>query len=326
MVSSSSSPSMDPMQQIKSKDEEQRKDKKWSPNSWRDFEPKQMPVYSDLNRLKSVTDELSKSPPLVLPSEVQRLQSQLSKACAGEAFLLMGGDCAESFKEFSVNKVRDTYRVLMQMALVMTYGSGLPVVKVGRMAGQFAKPRSEPNEEKDGLSLPSYRGDIVNEELFTPEARENNPFKMVQAYRQSAQTMNLLRAFTTGGYADIKFLHSYNLEFASKNTEEGSQYRKLCSKIEESIRFMQTLNVAGPKSPIATTTSFFTAHECLLLEYEQAFTRKDPELGKWYDQSAHMLWVGECTPEELVQIVKTMNPDNIPGKLTVVVRMGADNI
>ena len=323
----------------------------WTPNSWRKKVAKQMPVYDDEAELKRSTDTIAGSAPLVFAGEVRTLHEQLARATQGQGFLLMGGDCAESFKEFNVDHVRDTFRVILQMALVMTFGSAMPVIKVGRMAGQFAKPRSEPNEEKDGLSLPSYRGDIINSEEFEANARRNNPEKMVQAYHQSAQTLNILRAFSTGGYADISRLHAWNLDFVD-NTEEASRYRKFASKVDESLRFMKAIGV-DTGSPQFTQVDFFTAHECLLLEYEEALTRQDSTTGKWYDCSAHMLWVGErtrdldgahleftrgignplgvkisdkCTPEELIRIINTMNPQNIPGRLTIVVRMGAEKL
>jgi len=237
------------------------------------------------------------------------------------------------------------------MALVMTFGSAMPVVKIGRMAGQFAKPRSEPSETIDGVTLPSYRGDNVNREEFTPEARRNDPNLMVKAYYQSAQTLNILRAFSTGGFADIARLHAWNLDFV-EDTEEGSRYRKLASKVDESLRFMKAIGI-DTSSPAFTSVDFYTAHECLLLPYEQALTRQDSTTGKWYDCSSHMLWVGErtrdldgahleftrgignplgvkisdkCTPEELLRIIDTMNPQNVPGKLSIIVRMGAEKL
>mmetsp|Transcript_2798 Transcript_2798/g.4379 ORF Transcript_2798/g.4379 Transcript_2798/m.4379 type:complete len:502 (-) Transcript_2798:155-1660(-) len=323
----------------------------WSPQSWRKKVAKQMPVYDDIAELESATDTIASSAPLVFAGEVRTLHEQLARATQGQGFLLMGGDCAESFKEFNVDHVRDTFRVILQMALVMTFGSAMPVIKVGRMAGQFAKPRSEPDEVRDGVALPSYRGDIINSEPFDEQSRRNDPSKMVKAYHQSAQTLNILRAFSTGGYADISRLHAWNLDFV-ESTEEGSRYRKFASKVDESLRFMKAIGV-DTGSPEFTQVDFFTAHECLLLEYEQALTRKDSTSGKWYDCSAHMLWVGErtrdldgahleftrgihnplgvkisdkCTPEELIRIIDTMNPKNIPGRLTIVVRMGAEKL
>jgi len=323
----------------------------WGPDSWRRKEARQMPVYEDQNEVDAAVERLEKCSPLVFAGEVRSLSEQLARACHGQGFLLMGGDCAESFEEFNVDHVRDTFRVMLQMSLVLTFGGAMPIIKVGRMAGQFAKPRSEPDEVRDGVSLPSYRGDIVNSEDFTPEARRNNPNNMVEAYHQSAQTLNILRAFATGGYADISRLHAWNLEFI-ESTEEGSRYRKFATKVDESLRFMKAIGI-DTSTDSFTKTDFFTAHECLLLPYEEALTRKDSTTGKWYDCSAHMLWVGErtrelngahleftrgignplgvkisdkCTPEELIRICSTMNPDNTPGKITIIVRMGAEKL
>jgi 3-deoxy-7-phosphoheptulonate synthase len=311
----------------------------------------QMPVYEDQNELNDAVETLQRCAPLVFAGEVRLLHEQLARACHGQGFVLMGGDCAESFNEFNVNHVRDTFRVILQMALVLTFGSAMPVIKIGRMAGQFAKPRSEPDEVREGVALPSYRGDIINSDIFTPEGRRNNPFRMVDAYNQSAQTLNILRAFSTGGYADISRLHAWNLDFV-ESTNEGSRYRKFASKVDESLRFMKAIGI-DTSNDAFTKTNFFTAHECLLLPYEQALTRKDSTTGKWYDCSAHMLWVGErtreldgahleftrgvgnplgvkisdkCTPEELIRIIDTMNPNNIPGKLSIIVRMGAEKL
>jgi len=323
----------------------------WSPESWTNAVAKQMPIYEDQEELDGAVKELEKVAPLVFAGEVRSLHEKLARVSQGQGFVLMGGDCAESFKEFHVNHIRDTFRVIMQMSLVMTFGSAMPVVKIGRMAGQFAKPRSEPNEVIDGVSLPSYRGDNVNREEFTPEARRNDPNLMVKAYYQSAQTLNILRAFSTGGFADISRLHAWNLDFV-EDTAEGSRYRKLASKVDESLRFMKAIGI-DTSSPEFTSVDFYTAHECLLLPYEQALTRQDSTTGKWYDCSSHMLWVGErtrdldgahleftrgignplgvkvsdkCTPDELIRIINTMNPQNIPGKLSIIVRMGAEKL
>ncbi|KAL3805521.1 hypothetical protein ACHAWO_000659 [Cyclotella atomus] len=323
----------------------------WSPSSWKNRVAKQMPVYEDEAELNAAVAQLDRVAPLVFAGEVRSLHEKLARVSQGQGFVLMGGDCAESFKEFHVNHIRDTFRVIMQMALVMTFGSSMPVVKIGRMAGQFAKPRSEPNEVIDGVSLPSYRGDNVNGEEFTPEARRNDPQRMVDAYYQSAQTLNILRAFSTGGFADISRLHAWNLDFV-EGTEEGSRYRLFAAKVDESLRFMKAIGIDTSK-PDFTSVDFYTAHECLLLPYEQALTRQDSLTGKWYDCSSHMLWVGErtrdldgahleftrgignplgvkisdkCTPEELIRIIETMNPQNIPGKLSIIVRMGAEKL
>jgi len=330
---------------------ETSEDEAWSPTSWTKKVVSQPPKYEDAKEYDAAIEKLEKCSPLVFAGEVRTLHEQLARACSGQGFLLMGGDCAEAFNEFNVDHVRDSFRVLLQMSLVLTFGSAMPIIKVGRMAGQFAKPRSEPDEEIDGVTLPSYRGDIINGEEFTPEARRHNPDNMVKAYHQSAQTLNILRAFSTGGYADISRLHAWNLDFVEQ-TGEGSRYRTFATKVDESLRFMKAIGV-DTGSPAFTKTDFFTAHECLLLPYEQALTRLDSTTGRWYDCSAHMLWVGErtreldgahlefcrgvnnplgvkvsdkCTPDELINIIETMNPSNIPGRLTIVVRMGAEKL
>lgn len=323
----------------------------WSPTSWKEKTCAQPPNYRNEEEYDDAIDKLEKCSPLVFAGEVRSLHEQLARACSGQGFLLMGGDCAEAFNEFNVDHVRDSFRVLLQMALVLTFGSAMPIIKVGRMAGQFAKPRSEPDETRDGVTLPSYRGDIINKEEFTEEARRHNPYNMVEAYQQSAQTLNILRAFSTGGYADISRLHAWNLDFVEQ-TDEGSRYRTFATKVDESLRFIKAIGV-DTGNPSFTKTDFFTAHECLLLPYEQALTRKDSTTGRWYDCSAHMLWVGErtrqldgahlefcrginnplgvkisdkCTPDELITILDTMNPSNIPGRVTIVVRMGAEKL
>eukprot|EP00980_Cylindrotheca_fusiformis_P016944 scaffold5157_cov100-Cylindrotheca_fusiformis.AAC.16 len=323
----------------------------WSPTSWQSKAVSQAPNYEDEKELNDVIEKLENFSPLVFAGEVRTLHEQLARACSGQGFVLMGGDCAEAFGEFNVDHVRDSFRVILQMALVLTFGSAMPVIKIGRMAGQFAKPRSEPDEVRDGVALPSYRGDIINSEEFTPESRRHNPYNMVEAYHQSAQTLNILRAFSTGGYADISRLHAWNLDFVEQ-TDEGSRYRKFATKVDESLRFMKAIGV-DTAAPAFTKTDFYTAHECLLLPYEQALTRMDSTTGRWYDCSAHMLWVGErtreldgghleftrgignplgvkvsdkCTPDELIEIIETMNPQNIPGRLSIVVRMGADKL
>ncbi|CAB9509287.1 deoxyheptonate aldolase 1, chloroplastic [Seminavis robusta] len=322
----------------------------WSPSSWQNFKVAQPPNFPE-DELEDTVKKIGNFSPLVFAGEVRSLHESLAKACQGQGFLIMGGDCAEAFDEFNVDHVRDTFRVILQMSLVLTFGAAMPIIKVGRMAGQFAKPRSEPDEVKDGVTLPSYRGDIINREDFTDEARRHNPQNMVEAYHQSAQTLNILRAFSTGGYADISRLHAWNLDFVEQ-TDEGSRYRKFATKVDESLRFMKAIGV-DTAAPAFTKTDFYTAHECLLLPYEQALTREDSTTGRWYDCSAHMLWVGErtrqldgahlefvrgignpigvkisdkCSPEELIRIIDTMNPQNIPGRLTIVVRMGAEKL
>mmetsp|Transcript_3326 Transcript_3326/g.6106 ORF Transcript_3326/g.6106 Transcript_3326/m.6106 type:complete len:520 (-) Transcript_3326:291-1850(-) len=330
--------------------------REWAPGSWRNFRCEQLPEYPDPVAEKEAELKLAKSAPLVFAGEMRQLQARLAEAQQGNGFLLMGGDCAESFDEFSTDHIRDTMRVILQMALTITYGSGMPVIKIGRMAGQFAKPRSSPVETKtmaDGteLSLPSYKGDNVNSPAFTLEARTPNPDLMVKAYHQCAQTLNILRAFTKGGYADMNRLHAWNLDFV-ESTEEGSKYRELASKVDEALRFMKAIGV-DTSSDSFSKTEFYTAHECLLLGYEEALTRQDSTTGQWYDCSAHMLWVGErtrqldcghlefvrgihnpigvkisdkCGDDELVELLEAVNPGNLPGRVTLVVRMGATKV
>lgn len=324
----------------------------WSPSSWRSKPSKQIPKYDNEEELAKAEEELSKSAPLTFAGEIRTLSDQLAQAAMGEAFVLFGGDCAESFSEFSTNHIRDTFRVILQMALVLTYGGGKPVVKIGRMAGQFAKPRSEPTETMDGVTLPSYQGDNINQETpFTPEARRADPQRMIQAYHQCTQTLNILRAFSSGGYSDLSRLHAWTLDFVEQ-TPVGSRYRNMATKVEESLRFMKAVGV-DLNAPSFQTTKFFTAHECLLLPYEEAMTRVDSTTGKWYDTSAHLLWVGERTrqpgyahfefvrgvqnplgvkisdkasPEDVMEILDTFNPQNIPGRVTLITRMTAQGI
>jgi 3-deoxy-7-phosphoheptulonate synthase len=310
-----------------------------------------MPVYEDQEELNKVLATMKKFSPLVFAGEIRDLSKQLADATQGNAFLLMGGDCAESFDEFTTDHVRDTFRVILQMSLILTFGSAMPVIKVGRMAGQFAKPRSEATETKNGVTLPSYRGDIINSEEFTEEARRNRPENMIKAYQQSVQTLNILRAFASGGYADIARLHTWNLDFCDA-TAAAQEYKEMATEVDKSLRFMSAIGIDTDR-PEFTGTKFFTAHECLLLPYEEALTREDSITGKQYALSAHMLWVGErtrqmdgahleflrgvgnplgvkisdkCTPEQLIEICDKMNPMNIPGRLTVIVRMGAEKL
>jgi len=323
----------------------------WSPSSWRNFDIHQAVEYPDEKAVEEAERELSGYAPLVFAGEVRTLQESLAKATLGDGFVLMGGDCAESFDEFSVNNVRDTFRVILQMALTMTYGGGQPIVKIGRMAGQFAKPRSSTTETRDGITLPAYRGDNVNGEEFSVQARTPDPQHMIKAYHQCAQTLNILRAFAVGGYADMSRLHAWNLDFMER-TKEGSMYRSLAWKIDESLRFMRAIGI-DTTTPELTQTAFYTAHECLLLPYEQALTRQDSTTGRWYDCSAHLLWVGErtrqpgcahfefvrgisnplgvkisdkATPQDVLHILETLNPNNIPGRIMLITRMGADKI
>jgi len=327
-------------------------DGEWSPSSWRTKESKQIPVYPDQEALEEAEKKLSKSAPLVFAGEVRTLSDQLALASQGKAFVLFGGDCAESFDEFSVDHVRDTFRIILQMSLILTHGGAKPVVKIGRMAGQFAKPRSSPTETIDGVTLPSYQGDNINREYpFTAEARQADPKRMIEAYDQCAQTLNILRAFSSGGYANLSRLHAWTLDFVEA-TPTGSKYRKLASVVEESLRFMNAIGV-DLDSPAMQKVDFYTAHECLLLQYEEAMTRIDSTSGNYYDTSAHLLWVGERTrqpgfahfefvrglenplgvkisdkasPEDVLEILDTFNPENIPGRVTLITRMTASGI
>lgn len=323
----------------------------WNPDSWRSKKTLQLPRYSNPQELDSVIKLLDSYPPLVFAGESRRLEQRLGEAAMGNAFLLQGGDCAESFKEFNANNIRDTFRVLLQMAVVLMFGGQVPVVKVGRMAGQFAKPRSSDFEEVDGVKLPSYRGDNINGDTFNEKDREPDPQRMVRAYCQAAATLNLLRAFATGGYAAMQRVSKWNLDFTS-HSEQGERYLELAHRIDEALGFMAACGLTVDH-PIMNTTEFWTSHECLLLPFEQALTRQDSTSGLWYDCSAHMLWIGERTrqldgshvefmrgvanplgvkvsdkmdPAELVKICEILNPNNKPGRLTIIVRMGAENL
>jgi 3-deoxy-7-phosphoheptulonate synthase len=324
----------------------------WTPDSWRSKTAKQMPTYLDTAKLTEVETRLAKLPPLVFAGEARKLKKKLAKVAAGEAFLFMGGDCAESFAEFSANNIRDTFRMILQMAVVLTFGGGIPVVKVGRMAGQFAKPRSDDSETRNGVTLPSYRGDIINGIEFTPEARRNDPERMIQVYNQSASTLNLLRAFVQGGYADLHRVHQWNLDFVGSSLQ-GERYRGLAERISETLGFMEACNITAETSTQIRETEFYTSHEALLLPYEQALTRVDSTTGDWYDVSAHMLWVGERTrqpdgahieflrgvnnplglkcsaamsPGDLLKLIELLNPANEPGRLTLIARMGSEKV
>jgi len=324
----------------------------WTPNSWRTKPAEQMPDYLDATKLAEVETRLAKLPPLVFAGEARKLKKKLAKVAAGEAFLFQGGDCAESFAEFSANNIRDTFRMMLQMAVVLTFGGGIPVVKVGRMAGQFAKPRSDGNETRQGVTLPSYRGDIVNGLEFTAEARRCDPERMIQVYNQSASTLNLLRAFVQGGYADLHRVHQWNLGFVERSLQ-GARYQDLASRIDETLGFMAACNITAETASQIRETEFYTSHEALLLPYEQAMTRIDSTTDDWYDVSAHMLWIGErtrqpngahveflrgvknpiglkCGPkmtaDDLLRLIDILNPDNEPGRLTLIARMGDEKI
>ena len=324
----------------------------WNPSSWRDFPIKQQPTYADADHLKRVTQKLSELPPLVFAGEVRSLKQQFADVTEGKAFLLQGGDCAESFSEFRADNIRDTFKAMMQMAVVMTFAGSSPVVKIGRMGGQFAKPRSSDFEILGDVKLPSYRGDIINAVEFTEEARIPDPDRMIQAYNQSASTMNLLRAFANGGLADLNEVNAWNLEFV-KDSPLKEKYEEMANRIHESLSFMEACGVSSKTYRTLRETDFYTSHEALLLEYEEAFTRQDSLTGDWYDTSAHMLWIGDRTrgldeahiefmrgiknpigvkagptmqPDELIKLIDAVNPDNELGRLNVIVRMGADKV
>jgi len=324
----------------------------WTPSSWREKPIVQQPIYPDMDALKRVEEKLSSYPPLVFAGEARNLKKQLGDVANGKAFLLQGGDCAESFSEFDANNIRDTFKVMMQMAVVMTFAGGLPVVKVGRMGGQFAKPRSSDTETIGGVTLPSYRGDIINSVEFTEEARVPDPQRMIEAYHQSTATLNLLRAFATGGLADLHEVHRWNLDFTHQS-EISSKYEDLAEQISRSLEFMEACGVTSTTYRTLRETDFYTSHEALLLPYEEAFTRQDSLTGEWYDVSAHMLWIGDrtrqvdgahveflrgvhnpigvkCGPsmetDDLIRLIDVLNPENEAGRLNLIVRMGADKV
>lgn len=324
----------------------------WSPDSWKKRPVVQVPSYPDQKALEAAEKELASYPPLVFAGEARNLKSQLGEVAEGRAFLLQGGDCAESFREFHPNNIRDTFRVLLQMAVVLTFAASCPVVKVGRLAGQFAKPRSSDTETVDGVELPSYRGDIINGISFTEDARVPDPQRMIRAYSQSAATLNLLRAFAQGGYANLVSVHRWNLDFVEKSGA-GKQYQELADRIGEALAFMEACGVNPTDVRQLQGTDFYTSHEALLLGYEQALTRVDSTSGEWYDTSAHMLWVGDRTrqtdgahieflrgisnpiaskvgpttdPDDLIRLIDLLNPENEPGRLTLISRFGADKV
>jgi 3-deoxy-7-phosphoheptulonate synthase len=326
--------------------------KKWSPESWRSMPIRQVPEYPDPRALAAVEATLGHYPPLVFAGEARSLKASLARVAEGKAFLLQGGDCAESFAEFHPNNIRDTFQVLLQMAVVLTYGAACPVVKVARMAGQFAKPRTSDNETQNGVTLPSYRGDIINGLEFDAAAREPDPQRMIQAYSQSAATLNLLRAFAGGGYADLHNIHKWTLGFVN-DSPQGARYRELSEKISESLAFMEAIGVTPQSHPSLHQVEFFTSHEALLLNLEEAMTRVDSTSGQWYDTSAHLVWIGERTrdldgahveffkgiknpigvkcgptmePDDLMRLADALSPANEPGRLTLYGRFGHDKI
>ncbi|MEX2167505.1 MAG: 3-deoxy-7-phosphoheptulonate synthase class II, partial [Methyloceanibacter sp.] len=325
---------------------------RWSPDSWRSKPVEQVPVYPDPGALGEVEKQLATFPPLVFAGEARELKAKLARVAAGEAFLLQGGDCTESFAEHRADAIRDFFRVFLQMAVVLTYAGGSPVVKLGRIAGQFAKPRSAPNETQNGKELPSYRGDIINAIEFDETARVPDPQRMLMAYRQSAATLNLLRAFAQGGYANLEHVHQWNLGFV-KDSPAGHRYQELAEHIAETLRFMRAIGLDADNTPQLRTTSFYTSHEALLLGYEQAFTRVDSTSGDWYATSGHFLWAGDRTrqldhahidylrgiknpvgtkvgpslgPDELLKLIDVLSPQNEPGRLTLICRFGADHV
>lgn len=324
----------------------------WSPSSWRNKPILQQPTYPDKAKLEAVLKELKNYPPLVFAGEARSLKEQLANVSQGKAFLLQGGDCAESFSEFHADNIRDTFKALMQMAVVMTYAGGLPVVKVGRLGGQFAKPRSSDTETVGEITLDSYRGDIINGIEFDEKSRTPDPERMIRAYNQATATQNLLRAFASGGLADLHQVSKWNLDFAHKS-EVGAKYEALAEDIEKSLQFMEACGVTSKTYRTLRETDFFTSHEALLLPYEEAFTRKDSITGDWYNTAAHMVWIGDRTrqldgahveymkgiknpigikagptmdPDDLVRLAKAVNPENEAGRLNIIVRMGANKV
>ena len=324
----------------------------WSPDSWRDFPIKQQPKYENIEELEKVENELREYPPLIFAGEARNLKADLAKAGRGEAFIIQGGDCAESFSSFNAEVIKNLFKLILQMSVVMTYSSGKPIVKIGRIAGQFAKPRSSDYEEKDGVKLPSYRGDIINDIEFSEEARKPDPSRMLRAYYQSAATMNLLRAFSRGGLADLTQVHRWNLDFI-KDHPLGKKYEELSDQIDKAMKFLAAAGINSQNAPQLRQTVVYTSHEALLLNYEEALTRIDSISGEWYNTSAHMWWIGDRTRElegahieyfrgirnpigckvgpsmssdELLRLTDALNPDNEEGRLNLIVRMGAGKI
>jgi 3-deoxy-7-phosphoheptulonate synthase len=325
---------------------------KWSPNSWRDKPIQQVPAYPDLAALAETEKQLASYPPLVFAGEARKLKKQLAAVSAGEAFMLQGGDCAESFAEHGADNIRDFFRVFLQMAVVLTFGGAQPVVKVGRIAGQFAKPRSSDTETKDGVALPSYRGDIINGIEFNEEARTPNPARQRMAYRQSAATLNLLRAFAQGGYASLENVHKWMLGFVS-DSPQSERYKALANRITETVDFMNAVGITSESHAALRETDFYTSHEALLLGYEEAMTRVDSTSGDWYATSGHMIWIGDrtrqpdhahveycrgirnplglkcgpsMTPDGLIKLIDLLNPENEAGRLTLISRFGSESV
>jgi 3-deoxy-7-phosphoheptulonate synthase len=333
----------------------------WAPDSWRKKKASQIPNYPNQEKLAEVESRLAGYPPLVFAGECRTLKQRLASVSRGESFLLQGGDCAESFNEFRANTIRDTFRVLLQMSIILTFGKKKPIVKIGRVAGQFAKPRSNDTETRGDLTLPSYRGDIINGFDFTEASRVPDPARMERAYVQASSTLNLLRAFSKGGFADLRQVHSWNLDFVKKNKAQTSHYEDIAKRLDETLAFMQACGISSDNTPQIHEVEFFTSHEALLLYYEQALTRRDSTSarpqdsyeGDWYDCSGHMLWIGDRTrqpdgahveflrgvnnpiglkcgpsskPDELLQLIDILNPKNEAGRLTLISRMGHEKI
>src|ERR1700741_4068723 len=321
---------------------------RWTPDCWRAKPAAQMPEYPDARALADAEAQLASFPPLVFAGEARNLKRALARVANGQAFLLQGGDCAESFAEHGANNIRDFFRMFLQMAVVLTYAAASPVVKVGRIAGQFAKPRSSPSEKRDGKELPSYRGDIINDIAFTEDARRPDPRRQIEAYRQSAATLNLLRAFAQGGYANLASVRQWMLGFV-KDSPQSRRYVELADRISEALGFMQACGLDLESHPELRTTDFYTSHEALLLGFEEALTRVDSTTGDWYATSGHMIWIGDrprqldhahieyfrgiknpiglkcgpsLKPDELLKLVDVLNPDNEPGRLTLITRFG----
>jgi len=324
----------------------------WTPDSWRDATGIHMPVYKDAAALAATEHTLRNYPPLVFAGEARNLTADLAKVADGKAFLLQGGDCAESFAEFHPDNIRDTFRVILQMAVVLTFAGKLPVVKLGRMAGQFAKPRSTPTETINGVELPSYFGDIINDIEFVAEGREPDPARMVRAYSQAASTLNLLRAFSNGGYANLQQVNAWTHDYMGRSPW-AQKYKETADRISEALAFMEACGITPETVPQIKGTSFYTSHEALLLPYEQAMTRQDSLTGGWYDTSAHFLWIGDRTrfegsahveflrgignpigikcgpslePDALLRMLDTVNPARAAGRVTLISRYGYDKV
>ncbi len=325
--------------------------KQWTPDSWRTRTALQQPSW-DAEEIKKAFQELSTVPPLVFAGEIRSLRAAITQAEKGEGFILQAGDCAESFDAFSAPAIREKLRVILQMAVVLTYSSGVPTIKIGRIAGQFAKPRSEDVEERDGVSLPSYRGDIINDIEYTQQARVSDPKRLLQGYNQSASTLNLLRAFTKGGFADLSRVHAWNKEFVA-TTEEGHRFEQIANDITKALEFMKACGIDAESAHQLHEVDFYTSHEGLILYYEEALTRKDSTTGDYYDCSAHLVWIGErtrqlenahvefmrginnpigiklgpsATGKDAIALCDVLNPNKESGKIVLVIRAGADNV